>query len=119
MSNCNTLLSRRAIFARAALAAVVVMTKTSPTSAATSKRLPKGFHWGVATAAYQIEGNVTASDFWLLENTTPTTFVERSGDACDSYHRYEEDIALLARLGFNSYRFSIDWSRIEPTRGAF
>lgn len=46
-------------------------------------------------------------------------YVERSGDACDSYHRYEEDIALLAGLGFNSYRFSIEWARIEPNRGFF
>jgi beta-glucosidase len=83
------------------------------------RRFPKGFRWGCATAGHQIEGNNTNSDLWVLENIKPTTYVERSGDACDSYHRYEEDIALLARFGFNCYRFSIEWSRIEPSRGAF
>ncbi len=55
----------------------------------------------------------------MLENIQPTQFVDRSGDACDSYHRYEEDIAVRASLGLNTYRFSIEWARIEPTRGAF
>ena len=81
------------------------------------KSFPKNFHWGVATAGHQIEGNNTNSDLWLLENIKPTVYVERSGDACDSYHRHEEDISLLAGLGFNSYRFSIEWARIEPNRG--
>jgi beta-glucosidase len=80
------------------------------------RAFPEGFVWGAATAGHQIEGNNVNSDFWFLENLTPTTFVERSGDACDSYHRYEEDIALLAGLGLSCYRFSIEWSRIEPSR---
>jgi beta-glucosidase len=46
-------------------------------------------------------------------------FKERSGDACDSYHRYAEDIALAARLGFNCYRLGIEWARIEPSQGYF
>jgi beta-glucosidase len=83
------------------------------------KAFPKNFRWSVATASHQIEGNNTNSDLWFLENIKPTVYVERSGDACDSYHRYEEDIALLASLGFNSYRFSIEWARIEPNRGFF
>ena len=115
-------LSRRSVLAAAAggalLAAVGGTTALGATQAG-KPGFPRGFRWGCATAAYQIEGNNTGSDLWFLENTVPTTFVERSGDACDSYHRYEEDIALLARLGFNSYRFSIDWARIEPTRGDF
>lgn len=84
-----------------------------------TRRFPKDFRWGVATAAHQIEGNNVNSDFWLLEDVEPTAFKERSGDACDSYHRYKEDIALLAGLGFNSYRFSLEWARIEPIRGQF
>jgi beta-glucosidase len=83
------------------------------------KPFPKDFRWGAATAGHQIEGNNTNSDLWLVENIKPTVYVERSGDACDSYHRYEEDIALLASLGFNSYRFSIEWARIEPSSGFF
>ncbi|MGO8860889.1 MAG: glycoside hydrolase family 1 protein [Acidimicrobiales bacterium] len=90
---------------------------TEPATAA--RTFPKRFVWGAATAGHQIEGNNVNSDFWFLENIEPTTFVERSGDACDSYHRYEEDIALLARLGLNCYRFSIEWSRIEPNCGDF
>jgi beta-glucosidase len=84
-----------------------------------TRTFPEGFVWGAATAGHQIEGNNVNSDFWFLENMEPTIFVERSGDACDSYHRYEEDIEFLAGLGLGCYRFSIEWARIEPTRGHF
>jgi len=80
---------------------------------------PKDFLWGTATAAHQVEGNNVNSDFWLLEHLPGTIFTEPSGDACDHYHRYPEDIALLAELGFNSYRFSIEWARVEPEEGRF
>jgi beta-glucosidase len=80
---------------------------------------PKGFFWGTATAAHQVEGGNTNCDSWLLEHLTGTIYSEPSGDACDHYHRYAEDIALLAALGFNSYRFSIEWARIEPEDGEF
>jgi beta-glucosidase len=87
--------------------------------AAGSRAFPDGFIWGAATAGHQIEGNNVNTDLWFLENIEPTTFVDRSGDACDSYHRYDEDIVLLARLGLSCYRFSIEWARIEPTPGEF
>ena len=80
---------------------------------------PEGFLWGAATAAYQVEGNNVNSDLWVLEHMKPTLFREPSGDACDHYHRYAEDIRLLASLGFNTYRFSLEWARIEPERGLF
>ena len=80
---------------------------------------PDDFVWGAATAAHQVEGNNTHSDFWLLEHTPGTAFAEPSGDACDQWHRYREDIALLADLGFRSYRLSIEWARIEPEEGCF
>lgn len=80
---------------------------------------PKGFLWGTATAAHQVEGNNVNNDVWLLEHVPGTIFTEPSGDACDHYHRYREDIALLAELGFNMYRFSLEWARIEPEAGAF
>lgn len=54
-----------------------------------------------------------------MENVKPTIFKERSGDACDSYHRYMEDFELAARLGFNAYRFGLEWARVEPVQGAF
>jgi hypothetical protein len=80
---------------------------------------PHGFLWGAATAAHQVEGNNINSDLWVLEHVKPTLFVEPSLDACDHYHRFAEDIRLLAGLGLNTYRFSIEWSRIEPEHGVF
>src|SRR5687767_1154037 len=82
-------------------------------------QFPKGFLWGTATAAHQVEGNNINSDGWLMEHVPGTIYEEPSGDACDHYHRYRSDIALLAELGFNSYRFSIEWARIEPEEGEF
>jgi beta-glucosidase len=115
--------SRRALLtgstAVALLAATGIAESAFGEAAKSTKRFPKNFHWGCATAAHQIEGNNLNSDFWLLENVQPSAFAERSGDACDSYHRYEEDIALLAGLGFNTYRFSLEWARIEPSRSQF
>jgi beta-glucosidase len=82
-------------------------------------RFPEGFVWGTATAAHQVEGNNTSSDFWLLEHTPGSMFAEPSGDTCDHYHRYPQDIALLRQLGFGAYRFSVEWARIEPEEGRF
>lgn len=78
---------------------------------------PDGFLWGAATAAHQIEGNNVNSNWWTMEHAAGTNIVEPSGDAMDSYHRYREDMRLLADAGLNSYRFSIEWARIEPERG--
>ena len=86
---------------------------------ADARDFPPGFLWGTAISAHQSEGNNTNSDSWIRENVRPTLFKERSGDACDSYHRYEEDIALAASLGLNTHRFGIEWSRIEPSAGEF
>ena len=86
---------------------------------------PEGFVWGASTAAYQIEGAPAADgkgpSVWDTFSHTPGKV--RGGDtgdiACDSYHRYREDVALLAALGLSSYRFSISWPRIQPGgRGA-
>jgi beta-glucosidase len=80
---------------------------------------PQDFLWGVATAAHQVEGNNVNSDCWFLERLPGTIFAEPSGDAVDHYHRYREDIAMIAGLGFTSYRFSLEWARIEPEEGSF
>jgi beta-glucosidase len=80
---------------------------------------PRGFLWGTATAAHQVEGNNVNNDNWLMEHMPGTIFVEPSGDACNHYHRYREDITLLAELGLNLYRFSIEWARVEPEDGEF
>jgi beta-glucosidase len=76
---------------------------------------PDGFLWGASTAPHQIEGNNLNSDFWANEGRIPG--MERSGDACDSYHRYREDMQLMVDAGLNSYRFGIEWARIEPEPG--
>jgi len=78
---------------------------------------PGTFLWGVATGAHQIEGGNVASDSWLLEHVSPTLYRDPSGDACDSYHRYREDIDIAASLGCNALRMSVEWARIEPEPG--
>ena len=80
---------------------------------------PADFVWGAATAAHQVEGGNWNSDCWALESAKPSFFVEHSGVACDQFARYGDDLAILAGLGLNAYRFSIEWARIEPEEGAF
>jgi beta-glucosidase len=78
---------------------------------------PAGFLWGASSAAHQIEGQNTNSDWWRAEQIGSVP--HRSGDACDSWHRWPDDIALLRRLGLNAYRLSVEWARIEPEPGRF
>ena len=110
------MISRRSLIAAAGPIGAAL---TTASAWGAPRHAPPGFLWGTAISAHQSEGNDTNSDNWLLENITPTRFSERSGDACDSYHRYAEDIALNASLGFNCYRFGIEWARIEPSPGQF
>ncbi|MDW8807942.1 family 1 glycosylhydrolase [Streptomyces scabiei] len=80
---------------------------------------PHDFLWGASTAAHQVEGNNVGSDWWQREHGhLPGAPVEEpSGDAADSFHRYPDDMRLLADAGLGAYRFSIEWARIEPERG--
>jgi len=80
---------------------------------------PQGFRWGTATAAHQVEGGNWNNDWWAWEHNPKSPCEEPSGDACDQLNRYDSDIALCAALGFDNYRFSIEWSRIEPEPGEF
>ena len=80
---------------------------------------PQGFRWGTATAAHQVEGGNWNNDWWAWEHDPKSPCEEPSGDACDQLNRYDSDIALCAELGFDNYRFSIQWSRIEPEPGEF
>ncbi|HEV3130522.1 MAG TPA: family 1 glycosylhydrolase [Acidimicrobiales bacterium] len=82
-------------------------------------QFPDGFLWGAAGSAHQIEGGNTNNDWWDFEHAPGSPCVESSGDACDSFHRWPEDIDLVADMGLGSYRFSLEWSRIEPAEGEF
>ncbi|MCH8987016.1 glycoside hydrolase family 1 protein [Patescibacteria group bacterium] len=73
-------------------------------------QFPKGFLWGSATSAYQVEGGIENND-WAK--------VFPAGKACDHYNRYEEDFELVQQLNQNAHRFSLEWSRIEPQEGVF
>ena len=84
------------------------------------ERFPDGFLWGAATAAYQIEGAVDedgrAPSIWDTFCRTPGKVLNGdTGDiACDHYHRWREDIALMRDLGLRAYRFSVAWPRVIP-----
>ena len=80
---------------------------------------PDGFLWGTATAAHQVEGGNWNNDWWAWEHAEDTACEEPSGDACDHCWRYPQDLELLADLGLRAYRFSLEWSRIEPEYGEF
>ncbi len=81
---------------------------------------PKGFEWGCATAAYQIEGawNEDGKGESIWDRFCHTTDGVRDGDtgdiACDHYHRFREDVALMRELRLRGYRFSISWPRVLP-----
>lgn len=80
---------------------------------------PDGFRWGTATAAHQVEGGNWNNDWWAWEHAPGSPCEAPSGDAVDQWNRFDADIALCASLGFDNYRFSIEWSRIEPEPGEF
>ncbi len=90
-----------------------------PALATAHRPMRPGFLWGAAISAHQSEGNDVNSDSWLLEHLSGTVYKEPSGDACDSYHRFEEDFGLARTLGLNCYRFGLEWARIEPEPGQF
>ncbi len=112
-------IARRALIQGAVGAAAAPVLLGNAPAPARRKPAPKGFLWGAAISAHQSEGNNTNSDAWLAENIEPTLFKERSGDACDSYHRYDQDFGLAQQLGLNCYRLGIEWARIEPSEGHF
>ena len=81
---------------------------------------PRGFLWGTASAAHQVEGDNKNCDWWEWEQQPGRV---ANGDssliACDHYHRYREDFRLLREMNQNAHRLSIEWSRIEPSQGEF
>ncbi|HQV28738.1 MAG TPA: glycoside hydrolase family 1 protein [Thermoflexales bacterium] len=81
---------------------------------------PKGFKWGTASAAHQVEGNNTNSQWWAWEQL-PGKIAngDKSGLACDWWNNAEADFDRMVDMGLNAHRLSIEWSRIEPRDGVF
>ncbi|GHJ49243.1 beta-glucosidase [Catellatospora sp. TT07R-123] len=96
------------------------MTAVAPAQLGSALRFPEGFRWGAATASYQIEGAAhedgrTPSIWDTFARTPGKVFEGHTGDvACDHYHRYRDDVALMKGLGIGTYRFSIAWPRVKP-----
>ena len=92
----------------------------SPQEIASLFSSKKNFLWGVATSAHQVEGDCTNNN-WSQHECIPGAIItgEKSGRACDHWNRIDEDIELMQNLGVNAYRFSIEWSKIEPEEGVF
>ncbi|NLO83822.1 MAG: glycoside hydrolase family 1 protein [Clostridiales bacterium] len=82
-------------------------------------QFPSTFMLGAATAAHQVEGNNKNSDCWAMEQMPHSMYNEPSLDAVDHYNRFREDIDLMADAGLNTYRFSIEWARIQPSPDSF
>jgi beta-glucosidase len=78
-------------------------------------KFPQGFLWGAATSSHQVEGNNRWNDWWECEQSGRLPY--KSGDACRHYERFEQDFDLARSWGHNAHRFSIEWSRIEPSEG--
>jgi beta-glucosidase len=95
-------------------------TKQVQETSSRSSDFPPDFLWGVATAAYQIEGawneGGRGPSIWDTFSHTPgkTLNGDNGDEAVDHYHRYQEDVALMAELGVGAYRFSLSWSRLVP-----
>jgi beta-glucosidase len=113
------------IITRRAFSGLVVtaaLSAASPAISAAAKpraQFPKGFLWGVATSGHQTEGDNTASDFWWMEQIKPSLFAEPSGSATAAFDLWPADLDLVQSLGLNTYRFSLEWARIEPEEGQF
>src|SRR5689334_10288930 len=92
-------------------------------------QFPTGFLWGASSSGHQTEGNNTNSDWWAFEHSQQrqAALTARgkklddyySGNACDSYNRFDEDFTLAQHLNQNATRIGIEWSRIEPQEGMF
>ena len=97
------------------------VSEAEPSAEISSLRFPDGFLWGMATAAYQVEGawNEDGKGESIWDRFSHTIGKIKGGAtadfACDQYHLYPQDVALLKRLNQKSYRFSISWPRIQPT----
>ena len=85
----------------------------------TNKKFPDNFIFGTALASYQVEGGIYNNDWTHWENKENTVCSEPCNDACKHYEFYKEDVNLLDELGIRAFRFSIEWSRVEPHQGQY
>lgn len=108
---------RTMIGAGVALAAAPLA--TAKAALGSGAAFPRDFLWGAATAGHQVEGNNVNSDTWVVENVKPTLYAEPSGDAVNSFELWPQDLDLVKAIGLNTYRFSLEWARIEPEPGMF
>ncbi|MBD5786427.1 family 1 glycosylhydrolase [Cellulosimicrobium terreum] len=96
----------------------------NPDTAQGRVEMPQGFLWGAATAAYQIEGGARADgrrdSIWDAFSRVPGAVVngDTGDEACDHYHRYRDDVALMRELNLGAYRFSSSWARVRPDGGS-
>jgi hypothetical protein len=106
---------------------LLVATAKEAVAAAAALQFPPGFIFGSATSAYQVEGGIVDTNWnrWEQQKTKrcggeTIRNGEEAGRACDMWNLFEDvDLPLIEELGLNSFRFSIEWSRVEPTEGAF
>jgi beta-glucosidase len=96
------------------------MERLTGSESAGTRRFPKGFLWGTGTSSYQVEGGVAEDgrglSIWdVFSHRHGSTYRGDTGDvACDSYHRFDQDLKLIRELGIGAYRFSVSWPRIQP-----
>ncbi|MGN7226432.1 family 1 glycosylhydrolase [Dietzia maris] len=119
-----TIIRRALRLLLALVLAVAVAPQLQPSAAAQPGGLlaapGSGFHWGVATSGFQVEGSNPDSNWKrYVDATAPTGQTDPVGDAVDFWNRYEEDIANAAAMGVNTFRLSVEWARIEPAPGEY
>ena len=108
---------RKALLAGTGLSLLPACVTSSETTSL--KRFPDQFLWGASVAGHQVEGNNVNSDIWYLENLPDSAFKDRSGDAVNHLELWETDLDIAKAMGLNTFRFSVEWARIEPVEGSF
>jgi beta-glucosidase len=85
-------------------------------------KFPKNFLWGTSTSSYQIEGNIRNNNWWFFENNVSKKKIKtmhQYPQSCLHWEKYKEDIQIMKEIGLNSYRFSLEWSRIQPEENIY